>query len=67
LIEKARKEDRRERLYALWCGCYPYFDSKSFISFEEFVEKNTPQEIEKDTRSFEEIMNVVKAVEKELR
>mgnify|MGYP003594056647 CR=1 FL=1 len=40
LINKARDEAQREKVYRLWLVRYPNYTEKNFETFEEFYENN---------------------------
>ena len=42
LINKARDEAQREKVYRLWLVRYPNYTEKNFETFEEFYEKLYP-------------------------
>lgn len=56
LINKARDEAQREKVYRLWLVRYPNYTEKNFETFEEFYEKLYPPRVEYDTRSKDDIM-----------
>lgn len=56
LINKARDEAQREKVYRLWLVRYQNYTEKNFETFEEFYEKLYPPRVEYDTRSKDDIM-----------
>ena len=56
LINKARDEAQREKVYRLWLVRYPNYTEKNFETFEEFYEKLYPPKVEYDMRSKDDIM-----------
>ena len=56
LINKARDEAQREKVYRLWLVRYPNYTEKNFETFEEFYEKLYPPKVEYDIRSKDDIM-----------
>ena len=56
LINKARDEAQREKVYRLWLVRYPNYTENNFETFEEFYEKLYPPKVEYDMRSKDDIM-----------
>lgn len=54
LINKARKLEDRETMFRYYLTILPRMEK--VISFEQFVEENTPRKVIIDTRSQDEIM-----------
>lgn len=55
LINKAKEEETKARLFQMWLMRFTLMDKENFISFEEFYENATVPQI--DTRPKDEIMS----------
>jgi hypothetical protein len=64
LINKARKEKNEKRLFRLYAALYPNFDQKTFMSFEEYLQKCRGTTVKIDNRSREDIMAEIMEIEK---
>jgi hypothetical protein len=56
LLETAREQEMREKLYRLWLARYPLYTKDNYETFDDFYEKANPAKIVIDTRSKDEIM-----------
>lgn len=56
LINKAREEAQREKIYRLWLVRYPNYSEKNFETFDEFYDKLYQPRVEYDMRSKDDIM-----------
>ena len=67
IINKSFEEDNKEKLFRIYLSLLPHM--KKQISFDEFYKKHTASNIPKklDTRSEEEIMRELLAIEKQFQ
>ena len=63
LINKAREENQRDKLFLLYTAVYPNMDEKTYLSFEDYLEKLTGSNTSYDMRSKDEIMKEMNEIE----
>ena len=63
LLVKAQEEDTKEYAFRIYLAKYPNMDKSNFRTFNEFWEEIKPQNVVQDTRSKDDIMQELLAVE----
>ena len=59
LIIKAIIEKAKDRLWALYCNCYPHMDPEKIVSFSDFIE---PLEKPKEIVKAEDVLRDIKSM-----